>query len=369
MLPVLVVVLLTLAALTGCGTVGNGLRATSVARADGPWSMSVPAAAPAAVARTEVRPRLETTRSTGSVDVLTRLSGDESAPAVSATGAVDEAPRVVAPPTGDGEPPVDAALVAEAAPAAVDAPSAVAEGGPGPADESAASALTAPAAAGAAPMIVAQSRRSAEDDEYDVEVYDPWEPFNERMFEFNRKLDRYVLKPVAKAYDRVVHDEIQRMIGNAFDNLGAIKRMVNSLLQAKWDGAGRELGRFVLNSTVGIGGLFDVGRSAEIEKSREDFGQTLGVYGARPGPYLVLPLMEPMTVRDGIGRGVDSLFDPLGWFVPIGIIERIAVKVTDTVNERSLNLELFQGFEETVIDMYSAVRHAYLERRRNLIKQ
>jgi phospholipid-binding lipoprotein MlaA len=362
MLPVLVVVL-TLVALAGCGTVGNGRRTASVARTEGPTSMSVPAV----VAVTEVRPRLDATPSTPSVDGLARATGDEPAGAESAPSALGEAARNVVPPTGDDESAVEAALVTETAVVAVDAPGGVPEGEPTPGHDGATPALTPAAVDGAAAVLVAQSPGG--EDEYDVEEYDPWEPFNERMFEFNRNLDRYVLKPVAKGYDRVVHDEIQRMISNAFDNLGGIKRMVNSLLQGKWDGAGRELGRLVLNSTVGIGGLFDVARGAQIEKSREDFGQTLGVYGAGPGPYLVLPLMEPMTVRDGIGRGVDTLFDPLGWFISIGIIERLALKVTDTVNERSLNLELFQGFEETVIDMYSAVRHAYLERRRNLIKQ
>jgi phospholipid-binding lipoprotein MlaA len=223
-----------------------------------------------------------------------------------------------------------------------------------------------------APVLLAGQAGTIEDDEYDeydIEAYDPWESFNEAMFEFNRRLDRHVLKPVATVYDRIVHDDLQRMVSNAFDNLGAIKRMVNSLLQAKWDGAARELSRFMLNSTVGIGGLFDIAQAAEIAKSREDFGQTLGVYGAGPGPYLVLPLLEPMTVRDGFGRAVDSFLDPLTLFIAPGIVTRITLNVTEVVNERSLNLELFEGFEETVIDLYSAVRHAYLERRRNLIRE
>jgi phospholipid-binding lipoprotein MlaA len=226
-----------------------------------------------------------------------------------------------------------------------------------------------------APSVLAQARlvqapagAQPERDEYDVEEYDPWEPFNETMFEFNRKLDRYVLKPAATGYDTVVPDDVQRMIANAFDNLGAPRRMVNSLLQRKWDGAMRELARFMVNTTVGVGGLFDMGRAAEIEKSREDFGQTLGFYGVGPGPYLVLPLMEPLTVRDGIGKFVDGWLEPLGYFIPF-FWEGLVVRIEEIVNERSLNLELFQGFEETVVDMYSAVRHAYLERRRNLIRE
>lgn len=209
---------------------------------------------------------------------------------------------------------------------------------------------------------------TAEKDEYDVEEYDPWEPFNERVFEFNRQLDRYILKPVAKGYDKVVPDEVQRMIDNWFDNLDSFRRMFNSLLQAKWDGAARELSRFLLNSTVGVGGLFDIAKHEGIQKSREDFGQTLGFYGIGQGPYLVLPLMQPLTVRDGIGKAVDGFIDPLAYLLPF-VWERLFLSAESLVNERSLNLELFQGFEETVVDMYSAVRHAYLERRKNLVKE
>jgi phospholipid-binding lipoprotein MlaA len=200
------------------------------------------------------------------------------------------------------------------------------------------------------------------------EEYDPWEPFNEKTFEFNRRLDRYVLKPVAKGYDVVVPDRVQAMIANAFDNIHFVPRMMNSLFQGKFDGAVREFGRFLFNSTIGIGGLFDVARIEGIEKSREDFGQTLGFYGVGPGPYLILPFFEPLTVRDGIGKGVDGLMDPMSYFVPF-IWERLVMKVGETVNDRALNLELFQGFEESVIDMYSAVRHGYLKRREKLIKE
>lgn len=226
----------------------------------------------------------------------------------------------------------------------------------------------------------------ADKDDYDVEEYDPWERFNEAMFNFNFKiLDRYIFKPVAKAYDKVVPDEVQRMLDNAFDNLGAPKRFVNSLLQAKWDGAVRELSRFMLNTTVGIGGLFEMSKAAGIQKSREDFGQTLGFYGVGPGPFLVLPFYAPSTVRDFIGTIVDGFFNPLRYIVPSGSFffdafvdpvdylneswRMIVIDTTELVNDRSLNLELYQGFEETVIDMYSAVRHAYLERRRNMIKE
>ena len=197
---------------------------------------------------------------------------------------------------------------------------------------------------------------------------DPWERFNEKVFEFNRQADRYVLKPVAKVYSVIVPEPFQVMIGNGFDNISFVPRMVNSLLQGKWGGATRELSRFLINSTAGIGGLFDAAKYWGLEKSREDFGQTLGVWGVSPGPYLIVPFMEPMTVRDGIGRGVDSFMNPLSYFIPF-VWVGISLKLGEIVNDRALNLELFQGFEESVIDLYSAVRHGYLRRREQLIKE
>jgi len=201
------------------------------------------------------------------------------------------------------------------------------------------------------------------------EAYDPWEPFNERMFEVNRNLDRFVLKPVAKAYNFITPDELQIMISNGFDNISFPPRFVNSVLQGKLKGAGREIARFLINSTVGVGGLFDPAKDVfGLVKSREDFGQTLGFYGVGPGPFLIVPLMEPMTVRDGVGKAVDSAMDPLAYYLPF-FWDRLGMKIGDTVNERSLNLDLFQGFEESVIDLYSAVRHGYLQRREKLIRE
>jgi phospholipid-binding lipoprotein MlaA len=217
-------------------------------------------------------------------------------------------------------------------------------------------------------VMLAESAALKDDDAVD-DQYDPWEKFNEQTFEFNRRLDRYVLKPVAKVYDKIVADRLQTMISNGFDNIRFVPRLVNSLLQAKWNGAGRELGRFLINSTVGIGGLFDMAKQEfGIAKSREDFGQTLGVWGAGAGPYLVLPLLPPLTVRDAIGFFVDGAMNPLNYVLPL-FWTRFGMQAGDAVNDRSLNLELYQGFEETVIDMYSAVRHGYLKRREQLIKE
>jgi len=226
---------------------------------------------------------------------------------------------------------------------------------------------------GAGPLLLAQLQRSPGEkitikEEEDLEEYDPWEKFNENMFEFNRRLDRYFLKPVAKVYNVIIPEPFQVLIANGFDNIGFVPRAVNSLLQAKWGGAGREVSRFLINSTAGIGGLFDAAKYWNIEKSREDFGQTLAVWGSGPGPYLILPFFEPMTVRDGIGKGVDGAMNPLSYVLPF-VWAGIGMKAGDIVNDRALNLDLFQGFEESVIDMYSAVRNAYLRRREQLIKE
>jgi len=201
-----------------------------------------------------------------------------------------------------------------------------------------------------------------------LEEYDPWEPFNEKMFSFNYNMDKYVLKPVAKGYNFVMPDRLQQMIDSGFDNLLVVQRVVNNLLQWRPKGAGAEVGRFLINSTLGIGGLFDIAKQEfGLQKTRADFGQTLGIWGVGPGPFLVLPLLPPLTVRDGIGTAVDGAMDPLSYVLPF-IWTRLGMRVGSTINDRSLNLDLYQGFEETTVDLYSAVRNGYLQRRENIIK-
>jgi phospholipid-binding lipoprotein MlaA len=206
-------------------------------------------------------------------------------------------------------------------------------------------------------------------DAEEIEQYDPFERFNEKVFEFNLRVDRYVLKPAANVYRKIMPEPFQLMIGNGFDNIKWVPRFINNLLQAKWNGAGRELARFLINSTAGIGGLFDPAKDYwGIRSSREDFGQTLGVWGSGPGPYLVLPFMEPMTVRDGIGRGVDTFLDPLSYVLPL-FWDRVGMKLGEILNERALYYELFEGVQETSVDLYSSVRHFYLQRREKQIRE
>jgi phospholipid-binding lipoprotein MlaA len=202
------------------------------------------------------------------------------------------------------------------------------------------------------------------------EDYDPWEPFNEPVFSFNHGVvDRFVVKPAATGWDKVLPNAAQRSLARAFDNLGMPRRLVNNLLQLRPLAAGGELARFVVNTTAGVVGLFDVAHAVlHLEKNDADMGQTLGVYGAGPGPYLVLPFLPPLTVRDGIGRGFDGLLDPVGYFLPVPFVAAAAAGVVNTVNERSLNLELFADVEESVLDLYSAVRNGYLQRRQGAIE-
>jgi phospholipid-binding lipoprotein MlaA len=205
-------------------------------------------------------------------------------------------------------------------------------------------------------------------DEEASEDYDPWEPFNEKIFNFNYKLDRYVIKPVAKIYDKIVLDGEKQAIHNAYDNVAMPRRFLNSLFQGKFKGAGREVARFVINSTLGVGGMADVAKyQFHIEQSDEDTGQTFGVYGAGPGPYLVLPFFSPFTVRDAIGYALDAAMDPIKYVLPL--FPSMAKKAENILNERALNLETFESVEEATLDLYSAVRNAYLTRRKQQIAE
>ena len=219
------------------------------------------------------------------------------------------------------------------------------------------------------------------------EEYDPWEPFNTLMFEFNRKLDRYALKPVAQGYDFIIPDFVQVGISNMFYNLRFPQRFLNNVFQGKVKGASIEVGRFLLNTTVGYAGFLDLAKEIDLVTPDEDFGQTLGFYGVKPGPYLVVPFLQPFTVRDFAGYVTDIFLNPINWLVaPIIEVEgvpsliahgddatitivQMGTRVADILNERSRNLEKFQGVEEATLDLYTAVRNAYLQSRTRAIRE
>ncbi len=200
-------------------------------------------------------------------------------------------------------------------------------------------------------------------------VQDPWEPSNSSTFTLNYNIDRYALKPVARVYSGIVPSDVQDSLGNAFDNLGFASRFLNSVFQGKFDRAGTEMQRFLLNSTLGVGGLFDVSThmfGIEVPPA-EDTGQTLATYGVASGPYLVLPLLPPMTVRDAVGYAGDIFMNPVNYFIPFA--PNLGLNATDRVNDRAINLETFEGLEESTIDLYGAVRSGYMDRRAKDIQE
>lgn len=195
---------------------------------------------------------------------------------------------------------------------------------------------------------------------------DPWEPWNRSMYEFNEVLDKAALKPVAKGYRKVVPPPVRGGVTNFFGNFRDVTTAVNNLLQLKVGNALSDVGRVVLNSTVGLFGVFDVATPLGLEKHNEDFGQTLGYWGVASGPYVVLPLLGPSTVRDSVGLVGDYFTDPefyifdsdaLGW----------AVFGTRIVNLRANLLEAEEVFEQAAVDRYAFLRDAYLQRRLSLI--
>lgn len=188
---------------------------------------------------------------------------------------------------------------------------------------------------------------------------DPWEGFNRKVFAFNEVVDRYALKPVARGYRFVTPDPVQTGVGNFFSNLGEPRTALNSLLQGEFGNAGVATARFLINTTVGIGGLWDFATRMEIAGREEDFGQTLGAWGVGEGPYLVLPLLGPSTVRDTSGLPVDGYTYPITYVeddaVRLGLT---ALRVVDTRAGLLDREELIRG------DRYSFIRDAWLQQRR-----
>jgi len=206
--------------------------------------------------------------------------------------------------------------------------------------------------------------------EASLDEYDPWSGFNEKTFAFNYNLDRYMLKPVAKAYDKVVPNFIQRGIHNLFQNVGSVRRLLNTALQGRFDAFGQELGRFVINTVFGLGGFIDAAPSFGVApKAEADAGQTLAVWGLRPGPYLVVPFLAPSSVRDTVGTALDIVMNPMTWVIPTPFVVGAASQAGNMINERSMNLELFEDVEESVLDLYSSVRNAYFQRRHRLVQE
>ncbi|MBK9132231.1 MAG: VacJ family lipoprotein [Gammaproteobacteria bacterium] len=210
------------------------------------------------------------------------------------------------------------------------------------------------------------------DDAYEDDgeiIADPLEPLNRAIFVFNDKLYFYVLKPTARAY-RVLPQGVRVSVSNFFSNLAAPIRMVNALFQFKLLDAGGELLRFGVNTTVGLGGLFDPAQKyLGLREKDEDFGQTLGSYGIGQGFYLVLPGLGSSSARDGIGRLVDGYyFDPVV-IVPDETSEVVALKALDMVNFISLDKDTYEIIKRESLDPYTFIKNAYAQSRAGKVER
>jgi phospholipid-binding lipoprotein MlaA len=191
---------------------------------------------------------------------------------------------------------------------------------------------------------------------------DPWEGLNRPIFEFNERLDRFLLKPAAKGYQFVMPDPAEKGVSNFFSNLRDANATINALLQARPGGAARAGGRFLLNSTIGVLGIFDVASPMGVEPYRTDFGHTLAVWGLPSGPYVMVPMLGPRTIRSGTGTVFDGMTS-------------VEVAIDDVRLRNSLiGLELVSGRAQLLKaedlmsgDRYIFIRDAYLQQRRALV--
>lgn len=194
--------------------------------------------------------------------------------------------------------------------------------------------------------------------------HDPWEPFNREVTDFNENLDKAVLKPVATVYQRVTPALVRQGVGNFFANVSDVWSLVNNVLQLKPKESVETLFRVGVNTTMGLGGIIDVATELRLERHREDFGQTLGYWGVPTGPYLVLPLFGPSTLRDSLAMPVDRQIDP------VGNLNEVALRNTLTtlriVDMRADFLQVGNLLDDAALDKYSFIRDAYLQRRRGL---
>jgi phospholipid-binding lipoprotein MlaA len=194
---------------------------------------------------------------------------------------------------------------------------------------------------------------------------DPLERFNRSMFAFNDALDKTVARPVAKAYVKVAPRFVRTGVSNVFNNLNTLGTAVNDVLQGKMKQAGRDSARFLMNSTLGLGGLFDPASASGLELNDEDFGQTFGKWGVKPGPYLMLPLLGPSTFRDSFGKLADQFTYPVYWLEDDST--RLIIRGVSLLDMRADLLDLDEQLDQSY-DRYAFVRNAWLQRREFQVK-
>jgi phospholipid-binding lipoprotein MlaA len=189
---------------------------------------------------------------------------------------------------------------------------------------------------------------------------DPWERLNRTTFAVNEKLDHAIAKPIAKTYRKVTPHFVQTGVSNFMDNINYPIVIVNDVLQAKFKPALSDIGRFVLNTTAGVAGLFDPASAAGLDKNQEDFGITLGKWGLHPGPYIVLPLLGPSDLRDGVGRLADEFVTPQNYISNNWI--RYGLDGVYYLDTRARLLDV-EGALDNAFDRYAVLRSVYLQHR------
>jgi phospholipid-binding lipoprotein MlaA len=192
---------------------------------------------------------------------------------------------------------------------------------------------------------------------------DPLESFNRAMYAFNDTLDKALIKPLAKGYRAITPAPVDKAITNFFGNLADVGSAINNLLQFKLQRAVTDVGRVLVNSTVGLLGFIDVASNMNLQKYGEDFGQTVGAWGAGPGPYIVLPVLGPSSGRDLIGLVVDWYTDPVAYVDPSEA--RYGLAGLRAIDKRADLLSASRVMEEAALDPYEFVRDAYLQKRRS----
>ena len=201
------------------------------------------------------------------------------------------------------------------------------------------------------------------------EANDPLEPMNRAIFDFNITADKAVIKPVAKAYRWALPEFFRTSIRNFLNNAKSPVVFINDSLQGSPSRAGETLMRFIVNTTAGMAGFFDVAGEYGMERHSEDFGQTLAVWGVGEGPYLMLPIFGPSNVRDTVGRVADSFMDPFSYLMANNGLDYmlIGMAVTDGIDQRSRNIEALDDIEKNSLDFYATLRSLYRQNRRSEI--
>lgn len=293
-----------------------------------------------------------------------------------AVSETEQTPQEETPPKVDGTPETDAAPAAGEAPKTVTVPEpgTAPETGmptatePAPEAEGAQKQETAPGAEVAPGTGTAPEESIPEEVVEETTIADPIEPWNRAMFQFNDKLYFWALKPVARGYNAVVPEPVRVSVRNFFRNVTMPIRFVNSLLQGKFKGAGVELARFGINTTIGLAGFFDIAKDRFcLNASKEDLGQTLGFYGMGGLMYIVWPFLGPSNVRDTIGFAGDTFLDPVNYINPFEV--PLGINAYDRINETSLELGTYEDMKKSSLDVYIAVRDAYIQYRKAQIKK